>query len=67
MLVYCVSDQAKPNGDHEVHNIGCSYLPGQQHQVRLGAFASCQLAVAEAKQYFPQANGCIHCSKECHT
>lgn len=25
MLVYCVSDQAKPNGDHEVHNIGCSY------------------------------------------
>ena len=39
MLVYCVNDQPKPNGDHEVHNIGCSYLPGQQHQAGLGALA----------------------------
>ena len=64
---YYVNKRAQSNRDHEVHTSGCSYMPEEQNQQRLGYFSNCQDAVQEAKKFFTQVNGCYHCSKECNT
>ena len=66
MEKYYVNTQAQPNGDHEVHNARCSYLPSIVNRVYLGEFSSCKSAVAEGKKYYPKADGCFHCSPTCH-
>ncbi|EIZ0688940.1 hypothetical protein BBM19_23680 [Vibrio parahaemolyticus] len=66
-LVYYVNDKAQDNGDHEVHNAGCSYLDKIQSKSYLGLFDNCSDAVAEAKKIYYQSNGCYWCSNECHT
>lgn len=67
MPSYCVNRQAQANGDHEVHEVACKYLPAPQNQLHLGTFPSCRGAVQEAKKHFPQSNGCYFCSRECNT
>ena len=66
MAHYYVHTQAAWDGDHEVHRFGCSWMPDEANRKYLGDFASCQPAVVEAKKQFTKANGCIHCSPECH-
>lgn len=65
MADYYVNQLAQSNGDHEVHVVGCLYMPS--HKTYLGNFSSCQPAVSAAKGLYPTANGCIHCSNACHT
>jgi len=67
MPKYYVNRQAQPNGDNEVHKESCSYLPRPENREYLGEFASCHGAVAEAKSRNYNANGCKHCSLDCHT
>lgn len=67
MPYYIVNMNPQPNGDHEVHETTCSWLPAPEHQRALGFFSSCRGAVAEAKKYYRQSNGCYYCSRECHT
>jgi len=67
MPSYYVNKNAQSNGDHEVHSSGCSHMPDQSNQKYLGNFSNCHDAVREAKKYYPQSNGCYHCSLECHT
>ena len=62
---YYVNTNAQVNGDHEVHRDGCTYFPA--NHIHLGAFAECYSAVAQARQYFRQANGCYYCCRACHT
>ena len=62
---YYVNQNAQANGDHEVHKRGCTYFPSAH--TYLGQFSRCQEAVAEAKKYYRQSNGCYWCSRECHT
>lgn len=64
---YYVNRNAQPNGDHEVHDSGCSFLPAPANRQYLGDFARCAPAVAEARRFFRQANGCYWCSRACHT
>lgn len=64
---YHVNKNAQPNGDHEVHEQGCSRAPLPQNQVHLGFFYTCTGAVIEAKKIYRQSNGCYYCSKECNT
>lgn len=64
---YYVNENAQSNGDHEVHEEACSYLPKEENRIDLGDFAGCAAAVSEAREYFTQVNGCVHCSEECHT
>ncbi|RFM26555.1 hypothetical protein [Deminuibacter soli] len=64
---YYVSKVAQDNGDHEVHAEDCAWLPKPTHRTYLGQFDNCADAVREAKKYHNQANGCIYCSKPCHT
>lgn len=67
MPSYYVNKNAQSNGDHEVHKDGCSWLPDLENRQYLGAFSSCHGAVAEAKKYYNQVDGCYHCSNDCHT
>lgn len=62
---YFVNNAAQPNGDHEVHKVGCYYMPGNRKY--LGQFSTCAGAVFEARKHYGQVNGCKHCSGDCHT
>lgn len=67
---YCVNRNAQPNsGDHEVHDLASQYncLPDPVNRLDLGWHSSCQEAVAAAKQYYSDSNGCYYCANECHT
>lgn len=65
MADYWVNNNAQANGDHEVHESGCSYMPGDRKY--LGNFSNCRDAVAAAKRTYRQSNGCYWCSRACHT
>lgn len=67
MKNYYVNDKVQSNGDHEVHDGDCRYLPSVQNRTYLGSFSNCKDAVKEAKKHHKQTNGCKTCSKECHT
>jgi hypothetical protein len=65
---YYVNTKAQSNGDNEVHKDGCAWMPDPKNREYLGELESCEGAVEEAKKTYPDtANGCIHCSEECHT
>ena len=65
MAKYYVNKNAQSNGDHEVHTNDCHKFPS--NNIYLGQFSNCREAVKEAKKYYSQSNGCVHCSRECHT
>lgn len=67
MARYYVNKNAQSNGDHEVHESDCSYLPDAENRMYLGDFATCGPAVTEAKKTYKQSNGCFYCAKPCHT
>jgi hypothetical protein len=64
---YYVSDKAQDNGDHEVHDEKCKWLPNPQNSKYLGEHESCYAGVLAAKSHYYQVNGCVHCCKPCHT
>lgn len=67
MASYYVNPNAQANGDHEVHRQGCYWLGLITNPVYLGDFYSCGPAVVEARWRGYSANGCYHCSRDCHT
>lgn len=67
MAYYIVNKNAQSNGDHEVHERGCSHLPQIQNQHNLGMHTSCTTAVIAARRVYRQSNGCYHCCRPCHT
>lgn len=64
---YYVSKVAQPNGDHEVHDETCTWLPQPEHRTYLGYHESCYSAVIAARKEYYQVNGCRYCSPACHT
>jgi len=67
MALYYVNKNAQSNGDHEVHEQGCSFMPSDTNRKYLGSFSNCRDAVREAKKHYSQVNGCYYCSYDCHT
>lgn len=67
MSSYYVNRTAQPNGDHEVHDSVCRYLPSSENRIYLGELTSCTGAVNKAREHFLQVNGCFYCSNPCHT
>lgn len=65
MNLYYLNNKAQSNGDHEVHKMGCNFMPADRKY--LGFFSNCVDAVKEAKKTYSKSNGCFWCSKECHT
>ena len=66
MKLYYVTTNKQTDGNHEVHTSDCEHLPNFVNRKYLGYFASCKEAVSEAKDSYPQSNGCNTCSNECH-
>ena len=66
MAKYYVNKNGQANGDHEVHKLGCTWIPNVENRIYLGEFDNCKDAVKEAKKYYTKVNGCYYCSKECH-
>lgn len=64
---YFVNRNAQDDGDHEVHREGCRYLPLPKNRLDLGSFTDCHAAVRAAKEHYPSADGCYHCSRSCDT
>ncbi len=64
---YYVHTLEQANGDHEVHAEGCIWMPKPENRTDLGEHFSCTTAVTAAGFYHRQVNGCVHCSKPCHT
>ncbi|MDQ0592136.1 hypothetical protein QFZ37_000505 [Chryseobacterium ginsenosidimutans] len=67
---YYMNKNQQSNGDYEVHENSCRFLPFFENRIYLGSFYSCQGAVDEAKRLFPsqnRINGCYYCSNACHT
>ena len=67
MQLYYVNDRAQTNGDHEVHEDNCPYMPEPRNRTFLGYFADCTQAITEAKKRYTQVNGCKTCCLKCHT
>lgn len=67
MKKYEVNKTPQRNGDHEVHDENGVYLPIIANCNYLGAFCSCESAVAEAKRYYTLSIGCKIGSMICHT
>jgi hypothetical protein len=67
MKQYYVNKNAQSNGDHEVHESGCEFLPAVENRMFLGSFESCFEAVKEAKKHYKKVDGCYYCSRACHT
>lgn len=67
MKKYYVNKRAQSNGDHEVHQEDCKYLPNIDNRLYLGQYTACDPAVKEAKKSYTQSNGCKTCSLPCHT
>ena len=67
MARYYVNKNAQANGDHEVHQEGCSRLPVAHNRINLGEYYTCSDAVRAARNYYKQVNGCYYCSYDCHT
>ncbi|TVM33702.1 hypothetical protein DQK91_10780 [Oceanidesulfovibrio marinus] len=63
---YYVNKNPQTNGDHEVHKDGCSYMPQPGNLQYLGSFTDCHGALAEAKKYYSQVDGCYYCCPSCH-
>jgi hypothetical protein len=67
---YCVNTNAQSGSrDHEVHDLASTKncLPDPSNRRALGSHATCRGAVAEAKRYYSDVNGCAFCASECHT
>jgi hypothetical protein len=64
---YFVNKQQQANGDNEVHIEGCTKMPEDENRRFLGVFNRCKDAINEAKREYPNANGCAHCTPDCHT
>lgn len=68
MKSYYVNTNAQSNGDHEVHDETCSFLPNSSNREYLGEYSTCSPAVQKAKDKgYKKANGCYYCSRACHT
>ncbi len=67
MAFYYLNNNLQPSGEHEVHVEGCSWLALAHSTTFLGNFLSCQSAIAAARNYRWNVDGCYYCCENCHT
>lgn len=61
MASYYVNAKAEENGDHEVHAVGCQWMPAASNRVYLGEYISGLQAVAAATLRYSRSKGCPAC------
>ena len=64
MKHYYVNINALPNGIHEIHTEGCTYLPTERKY--LGHYDTCEEGVKKANEAYEKTNGCSVCMPQCH-
>lgn len=66
MKAYYVNreDYFNPGHNHEVHVSTCTYK--SSNSIYLGEYSNAIPAVAEAKKYYSDADGCAICCPEAH-
>lgn len=62
MAHYFVNNFAQPNGDHEVHRVGCVRMPTDKRY--LGNFLAVGEALIESRKDFWQSSGCLSCARD---
>lgn len=63
---YYLNIVATENGDNEIHNEFCLYVPVIINAKYLGDFSDPKTALEEALKNYPNANGCKHCCSSSH-
>lgn len=64
---YYINNNAQPDsGDHEVHTQNCYWLSIAKSKQYLGYFLNCHEAIAEARKYYDDVDGCAYCTPACH-
>lgn len=67
MYFYYLNATVGENGEHEVHKSDCSWLSLIKNKVNLGLHRTCESAITKAKSLgYSTADGCEHCSPDCH-
>jgi 23S rRNA G2069 N7-methylase RlmK/C1962 C5-methylase RlmI len=66
MKDYYVNKIKQSNGDLEVHESSCRFLPNIENREYIGLFNDCKEAVKKAKEKYAQSDGCYFCSNSCH-
>jgi hypothetical protein len=64
MAHYFINNHAQPNGDHEVHKVGCVRMPADKRY--LGNYEFVSQAMLEARKEFWQSSGCVACARDDH-
>ena len=67
MAQYILNRNPQPTGEHEVHKVGCTFMPKPENRIPLGEHLNCYGAVQEAKKHARNVDGCKFCSPDCHT
>ncbi len=65
-MCFYVNKNAQPTGEHEVHRSDCNWLPDVENRIYLGNFSTSAEAIREAKLYYTNVDGCVHCCPESH-
>ena len=63
MPAYYVSQSARSDGIHEVHQSGCDWIPVPHKRLYLGDFGAGTEAVREARRHYAQVSGCEACTE----
>ena len=58
---YYVSKKAQTDGTHEVHRLGCRFLPKSNNRISIGSFNNVQEAIKEALNTYPSSKICPAC------
>lgn len=65
--VYYISRKAQKSGDHEMHVLGCDYMPSEKNVRLLGVFFSEEEALEAAREIYAESDGCYYCCKKTDT
>ena len=65
--IYYISRRAQKSGDHEMHVLGCNYMPSEKNARLLGVFFSEEKALEAAREIYPESDGCYYCCKKTDT
>jgi hypothetical protein len=62
MSHFFINNFPQPDGNHEVHLVGCKRMPADKRY--LGNYYSVSEALIEARKDFWQPSGCERCARE---
>lgn len=66
MYHYYVNRNQQPTGEHEVHKENCPYAPHPSNRIDLGWCSSDFEALAKARKYYLNVDGCRYCCPSIH-